>query len=145
FVLFDGEEEPAGCVEFEQCGLRGSKADAARHASTTHRFVLLDYIAEKHGLLFPREGTSSEELWAMLRTAAADVGTGALFPDAVGGGVIDDHSPFLDRGVRAIDIIDFEYPHADTLQDTVDKVSERSLDAVGETVYRLITRLRRER
>jgi hypothetical protein len=50
----------------------------------------------------------------------------------------------MDAGIPAIDVIDFDYPPADTLKDTLDKVSERSLDAVGETAYRLITRLRRE-
>ena len=145
FVLFDGEEEPAGCTQFFACALRGSKAYAKRHAASLHRLVLLDYIAERHGLEFPREGSSDPALWEQLRTAAADVGVGALFPDAVGTSLLDDHTPFLERGVRSIDIIDFEYPQADTLQDTVDKVSVRSLDAVGEAVYRLVTRLRHER
>jgi glutaminyl-peptide cyclotransferase len=145
FVLFDGEEEPAGCTLFYECALRGSKAYAKRHAASTHRFVLLDYIAEKHGLEFPREGSSDPQLWQQLRTAAADVGVGALFPSTSATSVIDDHTPFLERGVRSIDVIDFEYPQADTLQDTVDKVSVRSLDAVGEAVYRLVTRLRHER
>ena len=57
--------------------------------------------------------------------------------------MIDDHTPFLDRGVTAIDVIDFDYPSADTLADNLDKVSQRSLDAVGEAVHRLLTRLRR--
>jgi len=145
FVLFDGEEEPAGCEDFARCGLRGSKADARRHARATHRLVLLDYIAEKHGLEFPREGSSDPALWDQLRVAANDVGVGALFTSEVGTSLLDDHTPFLERGVRAIDVIDFDYPHADSLADTLDKVSVRSLDAVGEAVYRLVTRLRRER
>jgi len=145
FVLFDGEEEPAGCEPFEECGLRGSKAYAERHADATRSFVLLDYIAEAHGLSFPREATSDVALWRKLRTAASDVGVGALFPARTGGGVLDDHTPFLDREIPAIDVIDFDYPQADTLQDTLDKVSERSLDAVGEAAYLLVSRLRRER
>jgi len=32
FVLFDAEEEPAGCEPFVECGLRGSRAYAQRHA-----------------------------------------------------------------------------------------------------------------
>jgi len=84
-------------------------------------------------------------LWRKLRAAAGDVGVGALFPATTAGGVFDDHTPFLDRGIPAIDVIDFDYPQADTLQDTLDKVSERSLDAVGEAAYLLVSRLRRER
>jgi hypothetical protein len=145
FVLFDGEEEPAGCTPFIACALRGSKAYAARHGGQTHAMVLLDYIAEKHGLRFAREATSNPSLWAKLRSAARHASVASLFPDELGGGVIDDHTPFLDRDIPAIDVIDFDYPPRDTLADTLDKVSERSLDAVGETAYRLVTVLRRER
>jgi hypothetical protein len=144
FVLFDGEEEPAGCVPFESCGLRGSKAYAHRHAGELRSLVLLDYIAEKHGLSFPREVGSDPALWQRLRAAASEVGVGALFPDADSGQIIDDHKPFTDRGIAAIDVIDFDYPPRDTLADNLDKVSVRSLDAVGEAVRRLVLQLRRD-
>ncbi len=144
FVLFDGEEEPAGCEPFYACGLRGSKAYAARHSTKVRSLILLDYIAEKRGLRFRREQGSDQALWSKLRSAARAVGVGALFPaGSVAGEIIDDHTPFTRRGIPAIDIIDFDYPPRDSLQDTLDKVSPRSLDAVGEAVYRLVARLRR--
>ncbi|HEV2775178.1 MAG TPA: M28 family metallopeptidase [Solirubrobacteraceae bacterium] len=142
FVLFDGEEEPAGCEPFIECGLRGSKAYARRHAGETSALVLLDYIAERRGLRFTREEGSDAALWAQLRSAARSVGVGALFPNRTSGAVIDDHVPFTQRGVPAIDIIDFDYPQRDTLADDLDAVSQRSLDAVGEAVHRLVARLR---
>ena len=142
FVLFDGEEEPAGCEPFEECGLRGSKAYAERHAGETELLVLLDYIAERRGLRFTREGNSDAELWAQLRSAARAVGVGALFSSTTSGAIIDDHVPFIQRGVPAIDLIDFDYPQRDSLEDDLDAVSQRSLDAVGEAVHRLVTRLR---
>ena len=144
FVLFDGEEEPAGCQDFLSCALRGSKAYVKRHGEQTRNMVLLDYIAEKRGLSFPHEGGSDPALWAKLRAAANAVGVGSLFTDDEGVEILDDHTPFVDAGIPAIDVIDFEYPPADTLRDTLDKVSLRSLDAVGETIYRLVTQLRRE-
>ena len=144
FALFDGEEEPAGCEPFIECGLRGSKAYAARHADEVRSLILLDYIAEKRGLRFRRELGSDRALWAQLRSAARAVGTASLFPaTAAAGEVLDDHTPFTSRGIPAIDLIDLDYPPRDSLQDTVDKVSQRSLDAVGETVLRLVLRLRR--
>ncbi|MEA2155731.1 MAG: glutaminyl-peptide cyclotransferase [Solirubrobacteraceae bacterium] len=143
FVLFDGEEEPAGCQPFLSCGVRGSNAYAKRHASEIQSMVLLDYIAEKHNLSIPRELGSDPALWARLRAAARAVGVGTLFPDATSGQILDDHTPFTQRGIPAIDLIDFDYPPRDTLADTVDKVSARSLDAVGEAVVRLMTSLRR--
>ena len=145
FVLFDGEEEPAGCEIFLECALRGSRAYVKRHGAQTRNLVLLDYIAEKRDLSFPHEGGSDPALYEKLRTAASDVGVGSLFTAIEGVEILDDHTPFMEAGIPAVDIIDFEYPQADTLQDTLDKVSERSLDAVGEAVYRLVTRLRRER
>jgi hypothetical protein len=143
FVLFDGEEEPAGCQPFLACGIRGSSAYAKRHANEISSLVLLDYIAEKHGLSFPRETGSDIDLWEQLRAAAKAVGVGALFPEQMSGQILDDHTPFTQRGVAAIDLIDFDYPWRDTLADTVDKVSPRSLDAVGEAVLRLVSTLRR--
>lgn len=143
FVLFDGEEEPAGCVPFESCGIRGSRAYAKRHAREVRALVLLDYIAEKENLSFPREQGSDPGIWAQLRRAAADVGVGSLFPAQQIGQIIDDHYPFIQRGIPAIDIIDFDYPQRDSLQDDLDAVSQRSLDAVGEAVHLLVSRLRR--
>lgn len=142
FVLFDGEEEPAGCEPFAECGLRGSKAYAERHEGETRALVLLDYIAERRGLSFPREGNSDPELWGQLRSAARAVGVGALFPKRTSGAILDDHVPFVQRGVPAIDLIDFDYPQRDTLADNLRAVAQRSLDAVGEAVHRLVTRLR---
>ena len=145
FVLFDGEEEPAGCEPFVECGLRGSKAYAERHAGETSALILLDYIAERRGLSFAREGHSDPELWGRLRSAARAVGVGALFPNRTSGAIVDDHFPFVQRGVPAIDIIDFDYPQRDTLEDDLGAVSQRSLDAVGEAVHRLVSRLRAAR
>ena len=48
--------------------------------------------------------------------------------------IIDDHIPFIEEGIPAIDIIDFDYPYWHTMSDTLDKVSMESLDVVGETL-----------
>jgi hypothetical protein len=144
FVLFDGEEASSGCSDFLACGVRGSRAYVKRHRAEIQSLVLLDYIAEKHGMSFPHEGGSDPTLWAKLRAAADDVGVGSLFTDVEGIEILDDHTPFMDAGIPAIDVIDFDYPQTHTLRDDLDHVSQRSLDAIGETAYRLITRLRRD-
>jgi glutaminyl-peptide cyclotransferase len=141
FALFDGEEEPPGCpdAQFFRCGLRGSKAYAAAHPGEIGEVILLDYIANQ-SLGIPREGNSDPDLWAELRESAEAVGAEALFPDGQQPAIIDDHVPFLQAGVPAIDLIDFSYPYADTAQDTPDKLDPEVLDAVGETVAELIIR-----
>lgn len=146
FVLFDGEEEPAGCEPFVECGLRGSRAYARRHAAEIGDMVLLDYIAERRGLRFEREANSDPDLWAQLRAAARRVGTTRWFPaEDAGVTIIDDHVPFVDLGVPAIDLIDFDYPERDSLEDNMSAISARSLDVTGETVMELLLALRRER
>ena len=49
--------------------------------------------------------------------------------------MLDDHLPFLEKGIPAVLLIDFDYPWWHTTSDTLDKVSADSLDAVGETLY----------
>jgi glutaminyl-peptide cyclotransferase len=142
FVLFDGEEEPPGCpdADFERCALRGSKAYAAAHRGEVGEMILLDYVANR-GASFEREANSNAALWERLREAAAEVGAAALFPPGEQGAIIDDHVPFLEQGVPSIDLIDFSYAHADTVEDTVDKLDPAVLDGVGETVAQLTVNL----
>ena len=143
FVLFDGEEEGPGCSNshFATCALRGSRAYVAAHGREVGQMVLLDYIANK-GVRLPREGSSTPALWARVRAAANEVGAGAVFPPSDQVTIYDDHTPFLRAGIAAVDLIDFSYRYADGLQDTIDKLSLASLDAVGETVFALVSELR---
>ena len=141
FVLFDGEESPPGTpdLEFEEKGLRGSKAASVRlrHADA---MVLLDFVGDRR-LRIPREGSSDPELWRRLRAAAREVGARRVFPDETGPSILDDHTPFLGQGVPAIDLIDFDFPCFHRRCDDLSAVSERSLDAVGETVLRMLASL----
>lgn len=54
--------------------------------------------------------------------------------------VFDDHIPFLNAGIPAIDLIDFDYPYWHTTHDTVDKCSAESLEAVGRVLLSVITK-----
>lgn len=79
-----------------------------------------------------------EKVW----DAAERVGA-AAFVREDGGSVYDDHIPFLKKGIRVIDIIDFEYPDENTnywhtLEDTPDKCSVESLQQVGNTLVEVI-------
>lgn len=138
FVLFDGEEQPAGATgDFYATALRGSKAYLAAHRHEIRAVVLLDFIANR-GLRLPREAGSDVRLWARLRAAARRVGVQRVFPAATRLEIVDDHTPFVRAGIPAIDLIDFEYPWWHTVGDTPDKLSWRSLDAAGEAVVELL-------
>jgi Zn-dependent M28 family amino/carboxypeptidase len=141
FVLFDGEESPAGTddSEFLEQGLRGSKAAAPRYARA-EAMVLLDFVGDKN-LEIPREELSNRRLWSRLRAAARRVGMAGTFPPVSSSAVFDDHVPFRRRGVPSIDLIDFDFPCFHRTCDDLSAVSERSVDRVGETVYELLASL----
>lgn len=62
--------------------------------------------------------------------------------------ILDDHSPFVKEGVPAIDLIDLEYGPGNrwwhTEADTLDKISEKSLQIVGQTVLNMLESFRIE-
>jgi len=59
--------------------------------------------------------------------------------------VEDDHIPFMQRGVPCADLIDFDYGYNDvfwhTTQDTVDKLSPKSLNIVGSVILETVNLL----
>jgi glutaminyl-peptide cyclotransferase len=142
FIMFDGEEVPAGVPDgqFLQRGIRGSKAAAPRYKDA-EAMILLDFVGEK-GLRIPRESYSNEGLWQKLRAAAREVGVAKVFPaEDLGGGIQDDHIPFIRQGVPSIDLIDFDFPCWHRRCDDLSRISARSLDASGETVFQLLRTL----
>ena len=63
------------------------------------------------------------------------------FKNRIGNKIIDDHYVlFKNTGIPSIDIIDFDYPYWHTVEDTPDKCSVESLEAVGTVVATLIYR-----
>jgi glutaminyl-peptide cyclotransferase len=137
FVLFDGEEATNDRADFPLTGLRGSQAYARRHAGELGAVVVLDFIADKR-LRIPRERGSDPALWARLRAAARRVGAGSTFPSGTRSEVIDDHTPFAEAGVPAIDLIDFDFPCWHKRCDDLSAVSAKSLDRSGEAVLELL-------
>ena len=80
----------------------------------------------------------ADRVW---NTASA-LGYGNIFTPVGTSGVTDDHVPLIEAGIRAIDVIDInnyaQYWH--TLQDTPDKESLQSFEAVGNTAVAVIRR-----
>ena len=52
--------------------------------------------------------------------------------------MIDDHIPFLQKGLPTTLIIDFDYEYWHTQQDTIDRVSPSSLQIVGRVLVKSI-------
>jgi glutaminyl-peptide cyclotransferase len=140
FIFFDGEESPGrGSENFEAEGLRGSRVAAETFAGA-RAMVLLDFVGDRR-LSIPREFNSNPRLWLKLRAAARRVGAGPYFPRGSAGSVLDDHIPFQEAGVSSIDLIDLTFPCWHQRCDDMSAVSERSVNAVGETIYELLRTL----
>lgn len=92
--------------------------------------VIVDMVGDSRQEL-PLERTSTPELQAAIWQQAAELGLDAWFQPVQGYAILDDHHPFLNAGIPAVDIIDFDYPWWHTVGDTMDKVSADSLWRVG--------------
>jgi hypothetical protein len=138
FVLFDGEESPRGTPddEFAEEGLRGSRV-AADEFADAGAMINVDFVGDVN-LSLRREENSNPELWQELRAAAGRVGYGEVFPPETQPGILDDHTPFLEAGVPAIDLIDFDFDCFHELCDDLSAVSPASLDAAGESLVELL-------
>jgi Peptidase family M28. len=94
-------------------------------------------------LRIPQEGYSVDhapEVVQKVWDLAAELGHGAVFTNENQGSITDDHVPLLAAGLRVIDVIDINYPPHHTPQDTMDKISAKSLGIVGDVAAALITR-----
>ncbi len=137
-VLFDGEDlGPTGKDMFLGARYFVSKLDKPERINYG---ILLDMIGDRN-LNIPRERNSNvgapetvDKVWK----TAAKLGYGKTFIDTPKYAISDDHVPFLERGIKCIDIIDFDYAYWHTLEDTVDKCSPDSLRIVGETVAEVV-------
>ncbi len=135
----------AGDTRYFSLGAKAFVPEMTKYLGVRPRYaVLLDMVGDAE-LRLPVERYS----WSNARNEvnkiwnlAADLGY-TQFVFEMGDAVYDDHIPFHEAGIPAVDIIDFEYPNATTnywhtLEDTPDKCSAESLEVVGTVVTTLI-------
>lgn len=129
-VFFDAEDN--GRIEGWDWIL-GSRAFAESLNSFPDGVVIVDMIGDADLQIY-LEANSDENLRQQIWRKAEELGNSDVFINEVRHSMLDDHTPFLELGISAIDIIDFDYPYWHTTADTLDKVSATSLQAVGETL-----------
>lgn len=130
-VFFDAEDN--GRIEGWDWIL-GSRAFVAELNEHPLSVVIIDMIGDADQNIFIEKNsdrTLVNEIW----TTAANLGYENRFIPEEKYSMLDDHSPFIQAGIPAIDIIDFDYAYWHTTSDTPDKVTAESLGAVGETLY----------
>jgi hypothetical protein len=104
--------------------------------------VLFDLVADKDLQIF-EEGNSlvgAPEVVALVWDTAKELGYAGTFVATPKHTLIDDHLELQKVGIRAIDVVDFDYPSWHTKDDTVDKVSAASLKIVGDVAVALVRR-----
>lgn len=98
--------------------------------------LLLDLVGEADQQ-FPIESYSAQygnNIAAEIWQTAADLGYAEQFPTEVRSPIVDDHVPFIQQGIPAVDIIDLQYEHWHTTADTLDQIDPDSLERVGRVV-----------
>lgn len=142
-VFFDGEDG------FEDCHpLAGSIAFADdRPAGTIDRMILLDMVGDRDAR-FVREGRSVESdpaLVELIWRHGRALGGERQFTD-IQKTVLDDHVPFVESGVPAVDVIDFGRtdgrsgfpPYWHTPGDTMENIDAGMLALVGDTLWAVL-------
>jgi Zn-dependent M28 family amino/carboxypeptidase len=142
FVLFDGEEAVVDWSAMNGMdNTYGSRHLVAKmrndgSLSRARAMLLVDMIGDKN-LDIKREGESTRWLVDVIWDAAWKAGYAKNFlrDDH---DISDDHLPFLEAGIPAVDLIDFDYgpqhSYWHTNQDTLDKISGESMKAVGDAL-----------
>jgi len=142
-AFFDGEEavnrqwvDPDNCYGSRQMA---AQLSISGDLPKVRAFLLADIVGSK-ALRFRREANSSKALTDVIWNTAAKLGYKDIFVNE-SSPIEDDHQSFLKRGVPSVDVIDLEIPYWHTPQDTLDKISGRSLAVTGHVFLESIKRL----
>jgi Zn-dependent M28 family amino/carboxypeptidase len=130
-VFFDAEDQ-GNIGDWDW--ILGSRAFVNQLTLEPEAVIIVDMVGDADLTIFYEKNSNAElqkEIWHL----AASLGYGEVFIPEYKYSIMDDHTPFLEKGIKAIDIIDFDYPYWHTINDTFDKISAESLHAVGDTLY----------
>jgi len=148
-AFFDGEEAVQQWSETDS--RYGSRQMAARFAasgdiSKIKAFLLADMVGSR-SLHFARESSSTPSLVDLMWNTAAKLGYSQIFLNS-SSGAEDDHDSFLKRKVPSMDVIDFDrlqdVPFWHTAEDTLDKISARSLAITGHVFLETVKELQKQ-
>jgi Zn-dependent M28 family amino/carboxypeptidase len=140
-VFFDGEEAVREWTETDSVyGSRHlvQKLSSEGELGRIRAMILVDMIGDSN-LVIKRDANSTPWLTETVFTAAHRLGYAKYFLDTPTA-VEDDHIPFVNAGVAAVDLIDFnpEDGYWHTARDTTDHCSPLSLTIVGRVVLAML-------
>ena len=127
---WEGTDNTYGSRHYVEAGRRDGTLKQIR------AMVLVDMMGNRD-LMLDRESNSTPWLVDALWKSAKKLGVQENFSDRPAP-IEDDHIPFLEAGVQAVDIIDLNHYAAagwwHTREDTLDKMSARSFQVVGDVL-----------
>jgi len=151
-AFFDGEECRHSYTARD--GLHGSRHAARalclnRRMDQVRAVIILDMIGDSNLTVTIPRNCTPDLATRVFRAAAAEKVRNKF--SLMAGALLDDHQPFLEAGMPSVVLIDFEYGSAPgrndywhTPQDTLDKLSAKSLGIIGRVVIRMLNDLMME-
>jgi Zn-dependent M28 family amino/carboxypeptidase len=150
-LFLDGEESVIAWEGTDHTYGSRYYVDAARRAGTLdsiRALILVDMIGDRE-LQIKREENSTPWLTDVIWTAARRLNRPEFVNQSTP--IEDDHLEFLAAGIPAVDVIDLDYPTATapspywhTADDTLDKMSARSLQVVGDVLLAALPDVEKE-
>lgn len=156
-AFLDGEEDQQNFTTAQEAQTTwndpdttyGSRELAARMGLSgdlkqVRALILADMVGQKN-LQVPAEANSTKWLSDLVWKTAERLGYRDIFVPSEVGGIVDDHEPFLKRGVSCVDVIELSgYPYWHTTEDTMDKISPKSLAVAGYVILESVSALQRK-
>jgi glutaminyl-peptide cyclotransferase len=137
-AFFDGEDQ--GEIDQWPWSVGAAyMAQSLRPDEIPRYVVVVDMIGDADQQLYWEQFSDAalrKEIWAL----AEELGYRDVFTPTVHYPIVDDHVPFLNRGIPAVDMIDIDYLYWHTVADTADKVSPQSLERVGRVLEEMVRR-----
>jgi peptidase M28-like protein len=133
-LFFDGEESVIEWKDLDHTYGSRYYVDQARKTEglkDIRALVLVDMVGDRDLKILREPGSTAwltDTIWNTAKRLKRTEFVDEPFP------VEDDHVPFLQAGVPAVDLIDLDYPAWHTAEDTLDKVAPQSLQAVGDVL-----------
>lgn len=142
-VFFDGEEgeedltktswEPLGSSYFAQ------HLEELYSEGNPELAIVVDMVCDKNLTIYKERSSAAnapkpvDEFWRIARSNYP-----LFFLDEVKYETRDDHTPLVEAGIPSFLVIDFDYPAFHTSEDTIDKCSTESLEAVGDSLIKYL-------
>jgi Zn-dependent M28 family amino/carboxypeptidase len=99
--------------------------------------IVVDMVGDADQQIY-YDGNSNTQWNERIWKTAAQLGYDKYLIPRTKWSMFDDHTPFAQQSIPAVDIIDFDYPYWHTTADTSDKLSPDSLERVGRTLQVLL-------